>query len=92
MEILALATQKGLYLHAVKGDWQLDGSTQSTIIAMAFAMVAAIERELISQRTRAALRVKKALGCPLGRPRGPGKSKLDPYQPEIEALLRHGST
>src|SRR5215467_10988167 len=26
MEILALATQKGLHLHAVKGDWQLDGS------------------------------------------------------------------
>jgi len=26
MEILALAAQKGLHLHAVKGDWQLDGS------------------------------------------------------------------
>ena len=73
MEILALATQKGLHLHAVKGDWQLDGSMQSTIIAMAFAMAAEIERELISQRTREALRVKKAAGMPLGRPRGPGK-------------------
>ena len=31
--------------------------------------------------------MKKAAGMPLGRPRGPGKSKLDPYQPEIEALL-----
>jgi hypothetical protein len=29
---------------------------------------------------------------PLGRPRGPGKSQLDPYQPEIEALLCNGST
>jgi DNA invertase Pin-like site-specific DNA recombinase len=47
MEILALAAQKGLHLHAVKGDWQLDGSMQSTIIAMAFAMAAEIERELI---------------------------------------------
>jgi DNA invertase Pin-like site-specific DNA recombinase len=92
MEILALATQKGLHLHAVKGDWQLDGSMQSTIISMAFAMAAELERELISQRTREALRVKKAAGMPLGRPRGPGKSKLDPYQPEIEALLRNGST
>src|SRR5262249_19437309 len=92
VEILALSTQKGLHLHAVKGDWQLDGSMQSTIIAMAFAMAAEIERELISQRTREALRVKKAAGMPLGRPRGPGKSKLDPYQPEIEALLRNGST
>jgi DNA invertase Pin-like site-specific DNA recombinase len=92
MEILALAAQKGLHLYAVKGDWQLDGSMQSTIIAMAFAMAAEIERELISQRTREALRVKKAAGMPLGRPRGPGKSKLDPYQPEIEALLGNGST
>jgi len=91
-EILALATQKGLHLRAVKGDWQLDGSMQSTIIAMAFAMAAEIERELISQRTREALRVKKAAGMPLGRPRGPGKSQLDPYQPEIEALLCNGST
>ena len=92
MEILALATQKGLHLHAVKGDWQLDGSMQSTIIAMAFAMAAEIERDLISQRTREALRAKKAAGVQLGRPRGPGKSKLDPYQPEIEALLGNGST
>src|SRR5262245_36381470 len=67
------------------------GTMQSTIIAMAFAMAAEIERELISQRTREALRVKKAAGMPLGRPRGPGKSKLDPYQPEIEVFLGNGS-
>jgi hypothetical protein len=28
----------------------------------------------------------------LGRPTGPGKSKLDPYRPEIESLLANGST
>ena len=28
----------------------------------------------------------------LGRPPGPGKSKLDPYRPEIESLLANGST
>lgn len=28
----------------------------------------------------------------LGRPRGAGKSKLDPYRPEIETLLANGST
>src|SRR5919198_3731669 len=92
MEILALMAQKGIQLYAVKGDWQLDGTMQSTIMAMVFAMAAGIERELISQRTKEALRVKKAAGVPLGRPRGPGKSKLDRYQPEIEALLANGST
>lgn len=92
MEILALVAQKGIQLYAVKGEWQLDGTMQSTIMAMVFAMAAEIERELISQRTKEALRVKKAAGVPLGRPRGPGKSKLDRYQPEIEALLANGST
>ena len=28
----------------------------------------------------------------LGRPKGPGKSKLDPFRPEIEALLANGAT
>ena len=28
----------------------------------------------------------------LGRPKGPGKSKLDIYKVEIEALLQNGST
>ncbi len=92
MEILAIATQKGIDLYAVKGEWQLDGTMQSKIIAMAFAMASEIERDLISQRTKEALRAKKAAGVQLGRPRGPGKSKLDPYQVEIEALLANGST
>jgi DNA invertase Pin-like site-specific DNA recombinase len=92
MEILAIAAQKGLKLHAVKGEWQLDSSMQSKIMAMVFAMAAEIERELISQRTTEALRVRKAAGVKLGRPRGPGKSKLDPYQPEIESFLANGAT
>ncbi|MGZ8219006.1 MAG: hypothetical protein ACXW2B_16675, partial [Methylomagnum sp.] len=59
----------------VKGHWRLDQSLESGIVALAFAMAAEIERGLISQRTREALRFKKAQGFPLGRPRGPGKSK-----------------
>ena len=31
-------------------------------------------------------------GLPLGRPKGPGKSKLDRFRTEIEALLANGST
>jgi hypothetical protein len=31
-------------------------------------------------------------GIPLGRPKGPGKSKLDAFRPEIEGLLANGST
>jgi DNA invertase Pin-like site-specific DNA recombinase len=92
MEILSIATQKGINVYAVKGDWQLTNSIQSKIIAMAFSMASEIERDLISKRTREALQVKKQNGMKLGRPKGVGKSKLDAYRVEIEALLKNGST
>lgn len=92
MEILSISAQKGIHLHAVKGNWQLDDSIQSKIVAIAFSMAAEIERDLISQRTKEALATRKEMGVRLGRPRGVGKSKLDPYQPEIDALLANGST
>jgi DNA invertase Pin-like site-specific DNA recombinase len=92
MEILSIATQKGINVYAVKGDWQLTNSIQSKIIAMAFSMASEIERDLISKRTREALQVKKQNGMKLGRPKGIGKSKLDIYRVEIEALLKNGST
>jgi DNA invertase Pin-like site-specific DNA recombinase len=92
MEILSIASQKGLHIYAVKGNWRLDNSIQSKIVAMAFSMAAEIERDLISQRTKEALAARKKAGMKLGRPRGSGKSKLDPFRPEIEALLANGST
>ena len=92
MEILSIALEKQVNIYAVKGNWQLDQSIQSKVVAMAFSMAAEIERELISQRTREALAAKKRLGVKLGRPKGSGKSKLDPYRPEIEALLKNGAT
>ena len=92
MEILSLAMQRGIHVYAVKGNWQLDDSIQSKIVAMAFAMAAEIERDLISQRTKEALAARKRAGKKLGRPAGSGKSKLDEHRPEIEALLANGST
>ena len=92
MEILSIAMQKGIHIYAIKGNWQLDNSIQSKIVAMAFSMASEIEHDLLSQRTREALRVKKQKGFTLGRPKGPGKSKLDPYKLEIQALLANGST
>ncbi|MEO6844989.1 MAG: hypothetical protein ABI184_07445 [Ginsengibacter sp.] len=61
-------------------------------MAMVFSMAAEIERDLISKRTKEALQSIKISGVKLGRPKGPGKSKLDPYRPEIEALLNNGSS
>ncbi len=92
MEILSLAVQKQLNICAIKGNWQLDNSIQSKVVAMAFAIASEIERDLISQRTKEALAARRRAGKPLGRPRGIGKSKLDAHVPEIKALLANGST
>lgn len=92
MEIISIATQKGINIYTVKGNWQLDGTIQSRVMAMVFSMASEIERDLISKRTKEALQTKKASGIKLGRPKGPGKSKLDKHKPEIEALLKNGST
>ena len=61
-------------------------------MAMAFSIAAEIERDLISKRTKEALKARKAKGIKLGRPKGPGKSKLDEHHEEIVALLNDGST
>lgn len=92
MEIISIATQKGINIYTVKGNWQLDGSIQSKVMAMVFSMASEIERDLISKRTKEALQTKKASGIKLGRPKEPGKSKLDAHKEEIEALLKNGST
>ena len=92
MEILVFATRKEICIYSVKGNWQLNDTIQSKIIALAFSMAAEIERDLISQRTKEALQFKKEQGMKLGRPKGVGKSKLDAFKPEIESLLANGST
>jgi DNA invertase Pin-like site-specific DNA recombinase len=91
MEILSICKQTRVNIYAVKGNWSLNGM-QSELLAMVFAMAAEIERDLMRARTKEALRARKAAGVKLGRPKGPGKSKLDKFRPEIEALLKNGST
>lgn len=92
MEIISLAVEKGIRIYTVKGSWQLDDTIQSKVMAMVFSMAAEIERDLISKRTKEALQSMRLSGVRLGRPKGPGKSKLDAFRPEIEALLNNGSS
>ncbi|MGW8179715.1 MAG: recombinase family protein [bacterium] len=92
LEIMKLAREKDIAVYSVKGGWSLNGSMESKIVLYMLAMVSEIERDLISQRTKEGLKARKAAGVKLGRPKGPGKSKLDPYREEIIALLKNGST
>lgn len=60
---------------------------QTKTMVTLFSLFAEIERDLISQRTKAGLAKAKAEGKLLGRPKGNGKSKLDGKESEIQELL-----
>ncbi|RQW88577.1 MAG: resolvase [Geobacter sp.] len=92
LEVMKVAKEKGIAVHAIKNGWSLNGTMESKIVLQVLAMVAEIERDLISERTKEGLKARKAAGVILGRPKGPGKSKLDPHREEIIALLKNGST
>jgi DNA invertase Pin-like site-specific DNA recombinase len=92
LEIMGQAKKRDIAVHAVKGGWTLNSTMESKIVLNMLAMMAEIERDLISERTKKGLRAAKAKGRQLGRPKGPGKSKLDQHRVEIEALLKNGST
>ncbi|MBF0555688.1 MAG: recombinase family protein [Nitrospirae bacterium] len=79
---------------AVKESIRINGKQDiqtKTMITM-FALFAEIERDLISERTKQGLIAAKEKGMLIGRPKGSGKSRLDEFKPEIEALLNNGST
>lgn len=53
-----------------------------------FSLVADLERNAISERTKQALASARAMGKKLGRPKGShGKSKLDGHEVEIKSFL-----
>ncbi len=76
MSILNICSGKGIAIHSIKDHFDLTDSINSKIIAFAFALAAEIERNLISQRTKEALAVKKLEGVRLGRPPGNSKQKV----------------
>ena len=92
LEIMKLAKERNIAVHAVKGGWSLNGTMESKIVLNMFAMFAEIERDLISERTKEGLKAVRAKGVKLGRPKGPGRSKLDVNKEEIVALLNNGAT
>ncbi len=92
LEILKVCQEKGIFVFSVKERLEMNNGMQSKIMSTFLAMFAELERDFISQRTKEGLRARKAAGVKLGRPRGPGKSKLDKHRPEIEALIKNGSS
>ena len=87
MGILNLCSQKGISIHTIKDNFDLTDNINSKIIAFAFALAAEIERNLISQRTKEALAVKRMEGVRLGRPPGSSRKKEEFIQ-DKENVLR----
>lgn len=70
MEIMAKCLRKKIRLYTTKEGYTFDDSINSKVLCFAFGLVAEIERNLISMRTKEALAMRKANGMVLGRRRG----------------------
>ena len=70
MSIMGKCLQKGIRLYTTKEKYSFDDSINSKVLCFAFGLVAEIERNLISMRTREALALRRAEGMVLGRRHG----------------------
>ncbi len=90
--IVNTLVENGVQLICIKERIELNGSPdiQTKVMLAMFSLFAEIERDLISERTKAGLARARAEGKLIGRPKGLGKSQLDGREDEIRELLRKG--
>jgi DNA invertase Pin-like site-specific DNA recombinase len=80
--------QAGGRLLETKSGTIIDSTVAGEAYVFALGLAARIERDMISDRTKSALRARKAAGVKLGRPEG--RSKLDEKKEEIERYQKLG--
>ena len=92
ISILEHCMKIGAKVLTVKDGYELGDNVQSKVLAFAFGLVAELEREMISKRTKEALQRRKANGKHLGRPPGSPNKKhaLDGKEKEITEMRRKG--
>lgn len=62
MNIMGKCLERGINLYTTKEGYSFDDTINSKVLCFAFGLVAEIERNLISMRTKEALAVRKAEG------------------------------
>ena len=92
MEILNICMTKECKVWTIKDNYRLGDDIQSKVLAFAFGLSAEIERNLISQRTKEALKRKREEGVILGRPKGAKSSylKLSKYEKQVLKMKTKG--
>ena len=92
MEILHICMNKECKVWTIKDNYRLGDDIQSKVLAFAFGLSAEIERNLISQRTKEALALRKSQGVHVGRRFGSKNSllKLSSNEEIIQELLALG--
>ena len=81
MGIMGMCVKKGVNIYTTKEKYQFDDSINSKVLCFAFGLVAEIERNLISMRTKEALAARRAEGKKLGRQAG--------FCPKMDVLLEN---
>lgn len=70
MAIMGQLLEKEIHLYSTKDRYAFDDTINSKVLCFAFGLVAEIERNLISMRTREALELRREQGVVLGRRKG----------------------
>ncbi|MBO6290214.1 MAG: recombinase family protein [Alphaproteobacteria bacterium] len=92
MGILQTCLTKNCQVWTIKENYRLGNDIQSKVLAFAFGLAAEIERQLISQRSKAALDNLRSMGKKIGRPPSAQnkKLKLSKNTKRIKDLLDKG--
>lgn len=92
MSILNLIMERGARIWTIKDNYRLGNDIQSKVLAFAFGLSAEIERNLISQRTKEALQLKKSQNVTLGRPKGRKSAKhvMDGLEFSVQTMVDWG--
>ncbi len=94
MAIMGECLDREINIYTTKERYTFDNSINSKVLCFAFGLVAEIERNLISMRTKEALALKRAEGVRLGRRPGSDVKMqvIRDNSDRIEAMLASGMT